>query len=113
MALNSKSSAAEGAGRVLSFTREIDLPLGDQAMPEVATFTLFPLEAFINSALAIQQLQYLGNSVYRQFPPLLIGAGRTAPAGLNEFFGMKLEIGNSFPPSELDDLGQNLQIAPA
>ena len=83
MALNPESAAAEGAARVLSFTGEIDLPLGDQPMPEVATFTLFPLEALINSALAIQQLQYLGNSINRQFPPLLVRAGRTATVGIN------------------------------
>jgi hypothetical protein len=52
-------------------------------MPEVATFTLFRLEALINGALAIQKLQYLGNSVNSQFPPLLGGAGRTAAVGIN------------------------------
>ena len=83
MPLNSKSSAAERTGWVLSFTGEIDLPLGVQAMPEIATFTLFRFEALINRTLAIQQFKYRGNSVNRQFSPLLVGAGRTTSVGIN------------------------------
>src|SRR5476649_1960518 len=103
MGLNPEAPHPQRATLFFAFTGEVYLQVNHQAAPEVRDLIIRRLKTRKNGSVAIEDLEYIRESVLREFPPLLTRRSRTTAVGVDESSGLELEVRDSFPVREIDD----------